>query len=65
MIKSEVKVSMVPKVKQGCWQSLQGVQLADPFFASGHGSSFWMFGSFLPFDRDHKIQDNLNTQWSN
>jgi hypothetical protein len=21
----------------------------------GHGSSFWMFGSFLPFDRLHKI----------
>ena len=27
----------------------------DQFFADGHGSSFWMFGSFLPFGRLHKI----------
>jgi hypothetical protein len=30
-------------------------QLVDQFVADGHGSSFWMFGSFLPFDRLHKI----------
>jgi hypothetical protein len=30
-------------------------QLDDQFVAYGHGSSFWMFGSFLPFDRSLKI----------
>ena len=30
-------------------------QLVDQFVAYGHGSSFSMFGSFLPFDRLHKI----------
>ena len=30
-------------------------QLVGQFVAYGHGSSFLMFGSFLPFDRLHKI----------
>ena len=30
-------------------------KLVDQFVAYGHGSSFSMFGSFLPFDRLHKI----------
>jgi hypothetical protein len=30
-------------------------QLVDQFAVDGQGSSFWMFGSFLPFDRLHKI----------
>lgn len=30
-------------------------QLVDQFVADGHASSFSMFGSFLPFDRLHKI----------
>jgi uncharacterized protein (TIGR03643 family) len=34
-------------------------QLVDQSVADGHGSSMWMFGSFLPLDRLHKLQDTL------
>jgi hypothetical protein len=37
-------------------------ELVDQFVAYGHGSSFWMFGSFLPFDRLHKILDTLTSR---
>ena len=37
-------------------------QLVDQFVAYGHGSSFWMFGSFLPFDRLHKVWDTLQPE---
>ncbi|WP_442915146.1 hypothetical protein [Limnohabitans sp. 63ED37-2] len=34
---------------------LASEQLVDQFVTDGHGSSFSMFGSFLPIDRLHKI----------
>ena len=34
------------------------------FVAYGHGSSFWMFGNFLPFDRLHKTLYTLQTDVS-
>jgi hypothetical protein len=40
-------------------------QLIDQFVADGHGSSFWMFGSFLPFDRLHKMPYTLFCVGSN
>jgi hypothetical protein len=40
----------------GRWVLLASEQLVDQFVACGHGSSFWMFGSFLPFDLLHKFR---------
>jgi hypothetical protein len=34
------------------------------FVADGHGSSFWMFGNFLPFDPLHKTLYTLPTDVS-
>ena len=34
------------------------------FVADGHGSSFWMFGNFLPFDLLHKTLYTLPTDVS-